>query len=272
MPNFSKMNGGKNGNGTPHGMHNGTSYASTENSMLSGTVNGTSNILQILNDIQRRQRPVQCHYNSSMVSTVPEMQGPFRTTTPSAPATTAMTAKQVDSVHVHALPVLNTSWSRPPAHCAHFHKPPKQALKPGELIALRKVQHQHNGRTSVNRLPLMKQDILSHYSSCFEGIGHFRGEAYKFHLKPEHKPARYAPGKVPIHLEGAFKEEIKSLVKQGILEEVKEHTDWVNSYVIVNAGNRHSPNHTLKRKLRICLDPRDLNEALDKEPYHKHSG
>ena len=32
-----------------------------------------------------------------------------------------------------------------------------------------------------------------------------------------------------IHLETAFKEEIESLVKQGILEEVKEHTDWVNS-------------------------------------------
>ena len=40
-------------------------------------------------------------------------------------------------------------------------------------------------------------------------------------------------GKVPVHLEAAFKEEIESLVKQGILEEVKEHTDWVNSYVIV---------------------------------------
>ena len=37
----------------------------------------------------------------------------------------------------------------------------------------------------------------------------------------------------PVHLQTAFKEEIKSLVKQGILEEVKEHTDWVNSYVIV---------------------------------------
>ena len=58
-----------------------------------------------------------------------------------------------------------------------------------------------------------------------------------------------------------------------ILEEVKEHTDWVNSYVIVekDSGNHHAPNHTIKRKLRICLDPRDLNEALEREPYHTHS-
>ena len=122
----------------------------------------------------------------------------------------------------------------------------------------------------MNRLPLLKQDILSHYSSCFEGIGCFPGELYKFHLKSEHKPARHAPRKVPIHLEDAFKEEIKSLVELGILEEVKEHTDWANSYVIVekDSGNHHSPNHTIKRKLRICLDSRDLNEALEREPYH----
>ena len=68
-------------------------------------------------------------------------------------------------------------------------------------------------------------------------------------------------------------QEIKSLMDQGILEEVKEHTDWVDSCVIVekDSGNCHSPNHTIKRKLRICLDPRDLNQALEREPYHTHS-
>ena len=167
----------------------------------------------------------------------------------------------------------NISWSGPPAHGAHVHKLPQQVLKPGDLVALRKVQHPHNGRTSVNRLPLTKQEILSHYSSCFEGVGKFPGEPYKFHLKPEHKPARHAPRKVTIQFEDAFKEEIKSLVELGILEGINEHTDWVNSYVIVqkDLGNHHVPNHTIKRKLRICLDPKDLNEALEREPYHTHS-
>ena len=50
----------------------------------------------------------------------------------------------------------------------------------------------------------------------------FQGELHKFHLKPEHKPTRHAPRKVPIHLEDTFKEEIKSLVELGILEEVKD--------------------------------------------------
>ena len=57
-----------------------------------------------------------------------------------------------------------------------------------------------------------------------------------------------------------------NLVELGIIEEVKEHTDWVNSYVIVekDSENHHSPKHMIKRKLRICLDPRDLNQALER--------
>ena len=157
--------------------------------------------------------------------------------------------------------------------CMHVHQPVSQVCKLGESLALRKVKHPHNGKTSVSRFPLTKQDTLSQYSGCSEGIGHFPGDLYKFHLKPDHKLARHAPRKVPVHLEAAFKEEIESLVKQGILEEVKEHTDWVNSYVIVekDTGNQHAPYHTVKKKLRICLDPRDLNEALEREPYHTRS-
>ena len=185
----------------------------------------------------------------------------FRTTTPSTTMTGTTTTKQVHQ---------DTPSKAPLGHCAHVHKSTVQVCKPGESLALRKVKHPHNGRTSVNRLSLTKQDVLSQYFSCFEGIGCFPGDPYKFHLKPEYKPARHEPRKVPIHLESAFKEEIESLVKLGILEEVKEHTDWVNSYMIVekDTGSHHLPNHTIKKKLRICLDPRDLNEALEREPYH----
>ena len=188
----------------------------------------------------------------------------FRTT-----PNTATTEQQVNPVQVSQ----NTPHKTHLESCMHVYQPMSQVCKPGELLALRKVKHPLNGRTSVSRLPLTKQDILSQYSGCFEVIGHFPGDPYKIHLKPDHTPARHAPRKVPVHLETAFKEEIESLVKQGILEEVKEHTDWVNSYVIVekDTGNHHSPNHTVKKKLKICLDPRDLNEALEREPYHTRS-
>ena len=199
----------------------------------------------------------------------------FRTTTPTKATTGRTNSFRTTPNTRQQVPALpqDMSCNRHLECCMHVHQPTSQVCKPGESLALRKGKHPLNGKTSVSRLPLTKQDILSQYSSCFEGIGHFPGDPYKFHLKPDYKPARHAPRKVPVHLEAAFKEEIESLVKQGILEEVKEHTDWVNSYVIVekDTGNHHSPNHTVKKKLRICLDPRDLNEALEREPYHTRS-
>ena len=117
--------------------------------------------------------------------------------------------------------------------------------------------------------PLTKQDILDVYADIFTGIGKFPGVPYKFQLKPNAKPTRHAPRKVPIHLQEAFHEEIRNLVALGILEETKDVTEWVNSFVIVekkppiDASNSHSPGHSVNKKLRICLDPRDLNEALE---------
>ena len=105
----------------------------------------------------------------------------FRTTTP----TKAMTRKQVNPVQVPQ----NTSCKAHLESCMHVHQPMSQVCKPGELLVLRKVKHPLNGRTFVSRLPLTKQDILLQYSGCFKCIGHFPGDLYKFHLKPDHKPA-----------------------------------------------------------------------------------
>ena len=64
------------------------------------------------------------------------------------------------------------------------------------------------------------------------------------------------------------------MVDLGILEEVTEQTDWVNSYVIVekdapiNSSNHHVLSCSIERKVRICLDPRDLNKVLEIELYH----
>ena len=123
--------------------------------------------------------------------------------------------------------------------------------------------------------PLTKQDILDIYSDVFTGIGKFPGMPYKFQLKPNAKPTRHAPRKVPIHLQDTFHKEIRNLEQLGILEETKDVTEWVNSFVIVEkkipTDSNRSQGHSKDRKLRICLDPRDLNEALEREPYYTWS-
>ena len=125
--------------------------------MNTGTSEGTSsNVFQILQDLQLKQYQQQCHSNTmpSMFHTMNAAQttqmaqpiASFRTTTPSASAMTdTMTTKQVNPVHVHQ----DTSRKAPLEHCARVHKSTIQVCKPGESLALRKVKHPHNGRTSV---------------------------------------------------------------------------------------------------------------------------
>ena len=125
--------------------------------------------------------------------------------------------------------------------------------------------------------PLTKQDILDVYCDVFTGIGKFPGFPYKFQLKTNAKPTRHASRRVPIHLQDTFHEEIRNLEALGIFEETKDMMEWVNSFVImekkipIDSNNSHSPGHSMNKKLRICLDPRDLNDALEREPYYKHS-
>ena len=164
-----------------------------------GTTTGSSNIFQILQDLRLKQYQGKCHsdsmqsdlktfHSTTNTFTQENMAQPttsFRTTTPSTATTGRTTTKQVNPVQVPQ----DTSRKAHLESCMHVHQPVSQVCKPGESLALRKVKHPLNGRTSVSRLPLTKQDILSQYSGCFEGIGHFPGDLYKFHLKPEHKPA-----------------------------------------------------------------------------------
>ena len=59
-----------------------------------------------------------------------------------------------------------------------------------------------------------------------------------------------------------------NLEKLGILEETKDVTEWVDSFVIMEKKTPDVSNSQSDRKLWICLDPRDLNEALEREPYY----
>ena len=120
-------------------------------------------------------------------------------------------------------------------------------------------------KEQLQGIPLKKQDILRVYSDVFTGIGKFPGPPYKFQLKPNAKPARHAPMHDPIHLQEAYHKEIRNLECLGILEPVKEVTEWVNSFVIVEKAltDFNTEDHSSQKRLRICLDPRDLNEALE---------
>ena len=52
------------------------------------------------------------------------------------------------------------------------------------------------------------------------------------------------------------------MVDAGILRPVHDSQSWINSFVIVESKERQG-----KPKLRICLDPTNLNKAVIHEPY-----
>ena len=70
-------------------------------------------------------------------------------------------------------------------------------------------------------------------------------------------PVAHPPRKVPVALRERLREELKDMEKNGVIIRETKPTDWVNSIVIVDKGT----------KLRICIDPRDLNKALKRQHY-----
>ena len=130
---------------------------------------------------------------------------------------------------------------------------------------------------TVKDVPLTESMVKDVYADVFHGLGKFPGEPYKFRLKPDAVPAKHKPRTVPLSRQAALHAEIQNLIDQDVLEPSTDHTEWVNSFVIVekkvtvDSSNSHSPNHSQNKKNRLCLDPRDLNEALERKPYYSRS-
>ena len=99
----------------------------------------------------------------------------------------------------------------------------------------------------------VKQD----YPHLFSGMGDL-GEA-KIQLQEEAVGVIDAPRRVPLALKDRLKQELDRMQEQDVIAKVAEPTDWVNSLVVVEKPNG---------KLRVCLDPRNLNKAVKRPHYN----
>ena len=100
----------------------------------------------------------------------------------------------------------------------------------------------------------------------FEGIGKFPGPPYHIHIDPNVTPKQTPCRPILIHLKEAFQQEISKMLQAGVLIPVTEATPWTNSFVLVESKNSQG-----QLKLRIYLDPTNLNKAVTREPYHFHT-
>ena len=64
---------------------------------------------------------------------------------------------------------------------------------------------------------------------------------------------------MPWRLQSAYKAELDRLVKEGIITEVHEHAEWINFIVPVMKEDG---------SLRLSLDPKDLNRAIERNQWY----
>ena len=67
------------------------------------------------------------------------------------------------------------------------------------------------------------------------------------------KPTIHPPRKVPLTILPKLKETLDRLEMTGVVNKLDHPTEWVNSLVIVEKKDG---------SLRLCLDPKDLNEQI----------
>jgi hypothetical protein len=101
------------------------------------------------------------------------------------------------------------------------------------------------------------EQIKENYNKVFYGLGKL-DECYRMQLDPQAVPVTQAPRKIPAMLRGKLKQERDRMEKKQVIVKVDKPTDWVHNPVIVEKPNG---------KLRVCLDPIELNKYLKREQY-----
>ena len=194
---------------------------------------GTSNVFQVLQDLQMKQyqgnsepkvhttstteqpKVLKTHETASQntgtathIDNMSQNRTPCRTMPP--PKTSACGTMpppeanaKVNTSHSTIRPASGThqfhSHSGPPTCCMHVHQQPSQTCRPGEPLALREVKHPHRDRTSVSRPPSTEQGVLSQFSGYLEEIEHFTRDLCKSHLKSCFQSTKHAPKKQEVN-------------------------------------------------------------------------
>ena len=102
-----------------------------------------------------------------------------------------------------------------------------------------------------------KRNLLNEYKDCFGERGTLPRVCHitiDQNITPVVIPAR----KIPIALLDKLKLELARMRRHDIVEPISESTEWVNPLIIVEKPNG---------KLRICLNPKYLNQAIRDQHY-----
>ena len=131
-----------------------------------------------------------------------------------------------------------------------------------ELHCSVKLQRRRPPPQQVDALEMLtdlssRQDLIDAYPDRFEGIGRFPG-TYHITLRENATPVVHPPRKCPIALRPLVQDKLNEWEQEEIITPVEEPTDWVSSLAYSMKPNG---------KLRLCLNPKDLNLAIKRDHY-----
>ena len=101
------------------------------------------------------------------------------------------------------------------------------------------------------------RDLQALFPNSFDCIRDMKGE-YDIKTDPTVPPVQHGRWKVPIKYKEEIEKELAEMVWQRIITKQTEPTPWVSSLTYPKKANG---------KLRICLDPKDLNKAIIHENH-----
>uniref|UniRef100_A0A146LC45 RNA-directed DNA polymerase n=1 Tax=Lygus hesperus TaxID=30085 RepID=A0A146LC45_LYGHE len=113
----------------------------------------------------------------------------------------------------------------------------------------------------IRRVDAMVEELKGvpkQFYSLFDGgIGRINYEI-KLEVDPLVKPVISPARRIPYALLPQVKEELDRMLKLDIIEEITEPTEWVSQLIVIRKPNG---------SLRLCLDPRPLNQALKRSHF-----
>ena len=106
--------------------------------------------------------------------------------------------------------------------------------------------------------PLTREGVIQRHPLVFGvGVGLLEGK-YHIRINTGVDSVQHAPRRVPVAIREQLRSTLEELVVQDIIAPITQPTPWISSLVALPKKNG---------RLRLCLDPQDLNKAIQREHY-----
>ena len=130
-----------------------------------------------------------------------------------------------------------------------------KALEMG-LITVAEDVHQMKESPKITDNKEFERNISTEYHDLFKGLGDLPGD-YSMEIDKSVPSTKHPARRIPVPIKKEVKEKLDELEKKKVIERVTKPTDWTSNLLVVKKPG----------KLRICIDPRDLNKALKRPRY-----